>query len=387
MKILKKNDFISEGKLDKLDDASKKLLGFKYQEMVALIKCLESKDNRSIYLECYGDVSDKTVSIEVKHSINKNKKLINTHIDFWKTIYNCLINYDSYKFYSKFILHTTADIKEDSIFEGWNDKSSQEKVKNILSVNSTNTISKYINFINNFDKVNLENILEKFIIHSNQKNAQDFYVDILCLHPSITNALKEEDRKSFINSMLGYLSYELITAKEYKWEINISSFHENFQSYLKQYQIDELIFPKSNKKIDETNKRNFRFVQELESIEYDDLIGMAFKNYIKAADSRIIMLTKRNSLSERLDDFDEEIKEQFESNIISHIDKLRTETDYNINEKSRRFVDCTEKKVSSEKEIEGVRGVKHYYPKGRLYHCIEEEESLSCKLKVQNEIK
>ncbi len=37
-----------ERNIDKSDDASKKILGFKYQEMVALVKCLEAKDETSL---------------------------------------------------------------------------------------------------------------------------------------------------------------------------------------------------------------------------------------------------------------------------------------------------------------------------------------------------
>ena len=80
-------------------DASTKILGFKYQEMVALKECFEAKDGTKIYLECLGDVSDGKISTEVKHSINDDKKLIDTHIDFWKTLSNIITEYDAFRFY------------------------------------------------------------------------------------------------------------------------------------------------------------------------------------------------------------------------------------------------------------------------------------------------
>ncbi len=370
-----------EDSMNKLDDASKKILGFKYQEMVAMVKCLEAQDDTSIFLECYGDISNNKISVEVKHSINQNKKLINTHIDFWKTIYNCLNNYETYQFYSKFILHTTADIKEDSIFNDWNEKNSKTKLANVLSIEATDTISKYVTYINGYNKITLEEVLDKFVINANEKSAQDYYIDILCNHPSVVNSLKIEFRKSFINSLLGYISSKLIEADKYKWEINIYSFREQFQSYLKHYQIEDLIFPYSNKDMNISDQHEFKFIQELKDIEYDTKIGRAFKNYIKAADSQLMMVTQRKSLSEVLDRFDDSIKELIEDNAIIHTDILKTEQDYNLNEKSRRYIDCTEKKVSIKKEIFGVNAVEDYYPKGRLYHCIENDESLSCKLK------
>jgi len=363
------------------EDASKKILGFKYQEMVALVKCLEAQDDTSIFLECYGDISDNKISIEVKHSIDSNKKLINTHIDFWKTIYNCLENHETYKFYSKFILHTTADIKEDSIFDGWNKKESKTKLADVLSIEATDTISKYVTYINEFDKTTLEKVLDKFVINTNEKSAKDYYIDILCNHPSVIKPLKEEYRKHFINSLLGYISSMLIEADDFKWEINISNFNENFRTYLKSYQIEDLIFPNSNKDIANTNQHKFRFVQELKDIAYDTKVGSAFKHFIKAADSQLMMITKRKNLSEALDNFDDDIKELIEENANIHIDKLKSEQDYDLNEKSRRFIDCTEGKVSTKKEILGVQAIRDYYPKGRLYHCIEDNELLSCKLK------
>lgn len=370
-----------EKTLDKSDDASKKILGFKYQEMVALVKCLESKDDTSIFLECYGDISYNKTSVEVKHSIDPSKKLINTHIDFWKTIYNCLINYDIYQFYSKFILHTTADIKEDSIFDGWNKKESKTKLADVLSIEASETISKYVTYINKFNKTTLEKILDKFVIHANEKSVKDYYIDILCNHPSVIKPLKEEYRKPFINSLLGYISSMLIEADDYKWEINISNFDENLRSYLRSYQIDDLIFPNSNKDTANTYQHTFRFVQELKNIAYDTKVVSACKHYIKAADSQLMMINKRKNLSDALDNFDEDIKELIEENVNIHTDKLRSEQDYDLNEKSRRFVDCIEEKASAKKEILGVKAVRDYYPKGRLYHCIEDNKSISCKLK------
>lgn len=375
-----------ENNINKLDDASKKILGFKYQEMVALVKCLEAGDDTSIFLECYGDISHNKISMEIKHSINSSKKLINTHIDFWKTIYNCLYNYETYQFYSKFILHTTADIKEDSIFNGWNEKQAEDKLADVLSVKTTNTIADYVKYINTYDRRILGKLLDKFVINANEKNAKEFYVEMLCNHPSVVNTFNVEFRKPFINSLLGYISSILIEADNFKWEINISSFREQFRSYLNHYKIEDLIFPNSNRVDINRAKDGFRFIKELKNIDYDIKIGSAFKNYIRAADSQLMMVTKRKSLAEELDNFDEDIREIIEENANIHIDKLKNEQNYDLNEKSRRFVDCTEEKISTKKEILGVQAIRDYYPKGRLYHCIENDLTLSCKLKDKHEI-
>lgn len=173
-------------------DASTKIVGFKYQEMVALKECFEAKDGTKIYLECFGDVSDGKTSTEVKHSTDVGKKLIDTHIDFWKTLSNIITEYDTFRFYDKFILHTTAKIKEGSIFEGWVHLDKSEKEKKINAVKSNDTIGEYYDNVTSFDQESLQNILEKFEIKDNQKSAKDYYKDILLNHIAIINMVKEE---------------------------------------------------------------------------------------------------------------------------------------------------------------------------------------------------
>jgi len=156
-------------------DASTKILGFKYQEMVALKECFEAKDGTKIYLECLGDVSDGKTSIEVKNSIDDNKKLIDTHRDFWKTLSNIIDEYDTFRFYDKFILHTTAEIKKGSIFDGWEDLSKSVKAKKVNAVKSNETIKKYYDNVISFDKEKLKIILDKFVIKDKQESAKEYY--------------------------------------------------------------------------------------------------------------------------------------------------------------------------------------------------------------------
>lgn len=196
-------------------DASTKILGFKYQEMVALKECFEAKDGTKIYLECLGDVSDGKTSTEVKHSIKDDKKLIDTHIYFWKTLHNIIEEYDTFRFYDEFILHTTAEIKKNSIFEDWETLEKSVKKTKVISVTSNETIKTYYNKVKDFNATELENILDKFKIKDNQKSAKEYYIDILVNHSAIKNIIKEPDRKLFLCSLLGYISFELIKSDIY----------------------------------------------------------------------------------------------------------------------------------------------------------------------------
>ncbi|WP_158963709.1 hypothetical protein [Myroides fluvii] len=352
-------------------DASTNILGFKYQEMVALKESLDAKDGSKIYLECFGDISDGITSTEIKHSINEDKKLIDTHIDFWKTLSNIITEYDTFRFYDKFILHTTAEVKIGSIFEKWNELKKNEKCAKILAVKSNKTISQYYSNVVKFDKSNLESILEKFVIKSNQQSAKEYYQEILINHSAIKNLIKRNERESFLNYLLGYISSELINSDSYLWEIDIDSFRANFQSYANRYQIDDLSFPVSNASANSNTTNNFYFVKELQNIEYVNKIGSSMSNYLKASESQIKMIQERLSLYETLDNYDEDIRDLVIELKESHLDQLTKNCD--IKEKSRRFFDESINQISSKTTIDGVAGVRPYYPKGRLLHNIEEK--------------
>lgn len=365
-------------------DASTNILGFKYQEMVALKECFEAKDGTKIYLECLGDVSDGKTSTEIKHSVNEEKKLIDTHIDFWKTLSNIITEYDTFRFYDKFILHTTAEVKKDSIFEKWNDLKKADKQKKIITVKSNDTIKAYYDNVKEFDKNKLENLLEKFEIKDNQKSAKEYHKEILLNHSAIKNIIREPNREQFLCSLLGYISQELIVSETYIWEIDVDSFRENFQSYANHYQIDYLNFPISNATADISNKDNFYFVKILENIQYERKIGNSMDNYLKASESQIKMIEARTSLCENLDNYDDDIKDVILELKDSHLDQLTENCD--SNEKSRRFFDDSINQISSRTKIEGVINIRPYYPKGRLLHNIE-IKTIDINLKSEDESK
>ncbi len=365
-------------------DASTKILGFKYQEMVALKECFEAKDGTKIYLECLGDISEGKTSIEVKHSINDDKKLIDTHIDFWKTLSNIITEYDKFRFYNKFILHTTAEIKMGSILDEWEKLEKSDKKRKILGVKPNEKIKAHYANVKDFDKKELENLLDKFEIKDKQLSAKEYYKNILLEHPAVTNTIAPKDREEFICSVFGYLSFQLVTGKNYTWTIDIDSFKDNFRAYSKKYQIDDLSFPISNATKDSVSKTNFHFVKALEDIGYDRKIGRSMDNYIRASESRIKMIETRTSLCENLDNFDDEIKDFTLELKDSHIDQITEQCD--TKEKSKRFFDDSLMKVSSKTKIEGVTNTRSYYPKGRLLHNVE-IKAIDINLKSEDESK
>lgn len=363
-------------------DASTKILGFKYQEMVALKECFEAKDGTKIYLECFGDISDGKTSTEVKHSIKDDKKLIDTHPDFWKTLSNIITEYDTFRFYDKFILHTTAEIKVGSIFEKWKDLSKTDKKKKILAVTSNETIRAYYDNVKSFDKNELENLLDKFEIKDNQESAKEYYKDILLEHPAVTSHIELKNREEFICYLFGYISLQLVNTTDYIWEIVIDSFRENSRTFANRYKIEDLNFPISNATADITAKDNFYFVKKLEDIQYERKIGNSMDNYLKASESQIKMIEARTSLCENLDCYDDDIRDVILELKDSHLDQLTENCD--PKEKSRRFFDDSINQISSRTIIEGIINIRPYYPKGRLLHNVE-IKNIDINLKSEDE--
>lgn len=363
-------------------NASTKILGFEYQKMVALIKCLEAKNNTVIHLECFGDVSDGDESIEMKHSIDDDKELYDTHIDFWKTFGNIIDSQEDFKDYNTFVLHTTAKIRIGSIFEGWNTLTDLDKETRILSVTSNATIKAYCSKAKSCDSDNLKNILKRFRIDDEQKNARTYYKDILIDHPVITTSVPKKHIESFICFLLGYISEKLITSNDYIWKIDKNEFQIDFQVHLKNFLIDDLIFP--NIKIDPKTitDRGYKFTTELKNIGYTSKTANALNDYFRANLNRIEILKSRKSLSQSLDDFDDEISEHFSDLKITFENKLGLSLFNDYKKESRQFYDEHQATISLKKDLYGVKSdtIKTYYPKGRTHHIIEESTISSWKL-------
>jgi DNA polymerase I-like protein with 3'-5' exonuclease and polymerase domains len=244
----------------------------------------------------------------------------------------------------------------------------------VIAETPNDTISKYYNNVKNYNEHKLKDILSKFEIQSEQQGAKDFFKSQLLAHPTIINPLKEEDRESFIVSLFGIISYQLIDdERSNKWEINIDWFRDNFRSHLKRYQIDDLIFPISNILVDADSIPSFRFVEELKNINYKGKIGGAIKDYLRASESQLKMIEERPALIEELEMFDDDIFEEMEDRKVSHNDKLSTSNEEEVKEQSKRFYDDCLDSVRSKISIDGVKGIRVYYPKGRVHNQVEEE--------------
>ncbi len=116
------------------NDATSKLLGYDYQKLIALEKCLDAKPNQYIWIECKGDVADNNTTSEIKHhSLRHN--ITSNSVDVWKTLKNYVSEFHIAKLFDNLILHTTSSINEDSIFFNWCDLPNSEKKQDCLTTN------------------------------------------------------------------------------------------------------------------------------------------------------------------------------------------------------------------------------------------------------------
>ncbi|WP_299546939.1 hypothetical protein [Seonamhaeicola sp.] len=367
--------------------ATPNIMGFEYQNLIALLKCLEAKDHTIIYLECNGDVSDETTSSEIKHSIDPNKTLHETHIDFWKTLGNIAEDYEAFSSYSKLILHTTAKIKEGSIFSNWENLSSKQKADSILKIAPNNTIKKHFDKVKKCNSSELSRLLERFVIEDKQLSIHDLYNEKLLNHVVIINSLEEKNREPLVQRLMGYIDTTLIKSgsNNYIWKINVDDFRSTLQSELKKYQIEDFIFPIISKTEVIGDENEFSFTEKLKEIDYMNMVSFAVNDYLRAQKSRIKMIIGRSNLSGELDLYDEEISESMLWFKAKHIDKLENPNKEIIKEMSKKYYDECLLHVSAKTDIEGVKGVREYYPKGRLHFNAEEDHNFKWMLKENDE--
>ncbi|MGZ8176168.1 hypothetical protein [Methylobacter sp.] len=180
------------------NDNTLKGLGFDYQKLIALEKCLEAKKNEYIWIECKGDVADQDASIEVKHH-NSKHNLISNSEDAWKTIKNYVENFHLAKTFNRLILHTTSSVPEDSIFCGWNGLTTAEKKNKLLEHVPSESIKEHHDKINACPSIDLQTILERFLIFSDQPKIAEkwpgsrYFCESFYGHPSPSKQLKSRN--------------------------------------------------------------------------------------------------------------------------------------------------------------------------------------------------
>ncbi len=220
-----------------VNDATSSIKGNIYQFIVALNDCFELNEGDNLLIEVHGDVSIAgLMQKEIKHHDSKDN-LTERDIDFWKTLANWYVSYDSIKNYNSLILFTTSEIPIDSRLQKWNDKSANEKLSILTAIGSEHkkreeTFRKeFLRIFNDaYNEKRLLDILNKFKIEQENDNintiSKSIYTRILYI--------PDKNRDNFIAALLGLIILK-ITKPPYKWEISYSDFKKFLQEETPKY--------------------------------------------------------------------------------------------------------------------------------------------------------
>lgn len=277
-----------------VNDATLNKAGDIYQYLIALRDCFDLNDGDTLQIEINGDVSiindvGDRFQREVKHHFG-NKAILERDIDFWKTLANWYADYERVKNFSNYILSTTAKIKNDSPFYGWNNMKKEEKLKRLKDIGAK-TKEKEETFRNQYNRIfadsynesRLLEILDKFTI----EDAKTSIDGISNEFSKYVGHIPSENRDGYIGALLGEI---LIKVKNppHKWEVTKSAFDEILQVQSTAYgtkgtaplpnEYAKAFVPKD--KI--TTLEQKKFVVSIREIKYDIMIPNAVSDYWKA---------------------------------------------------------------------------------------------------------
>ncbi len=349
------------------NNATPKYLGYVYQVLIAIELCFHAKINETVWLECFGDVYDGETSTEVKHHFERTN-LTNNSVDFWKTFKN-LVTEDTSSFNS-LVLHTTANIPENSLFYNWNQLPKTKKYKLLKDQIPTKTISAYYDAsIAKFKRNDLLPILEKLTIKSSQLTVKEKWEELV--QDRIFAIIPDELKEDAFHWLYGYIHKQAVDDR-YNWHIKINDFNFACQLSLSNFTQDRIPFPSIKKnEIDNTNI-NFLFIEEMAKIKLrKSPIEKAVSDYLRSKKSEIKFLQYEPiTMPDILDEYDESVLDEIESVKMKYVDEYCINTS-DANKTSRKFY--YESINSPHNEIPRVSDTQKYYRNGRIHQNVEKK--------------
>jgi hypothetical protein len=335
--------------------------------------CLNAKNGEYVYIECFGDVQSDDVSVEVKHHEGDSNLTSNSR-DAWKTLKNLVVEYDILKSNDRFILHTTENIKADSIFFEWNDIKKADKFKKLKGHPISESSKKFKDVIFDTKKINksdLLEILDKFVINNSQPKI-DNKLKELKEHPTF-KIISENLRTAAIGVLHQWIIEKAIDNSN-KWEINISDFNSDLKFSLSRFTMDYIPFPnieKTNIDNEEVNK-GFKFINNLKviSVKQNDL-HRAFQDYTRSEQAYEEMLKTNPTLRKDLIFYEDDLKDEMttEKSRMSYSLSKDSFNDNSHIEKSRDvYFNCI---LKPHREVLGVKGTQKYFRDGRIQNINE----------------
>ena len=259
---------------------------FYHQSIVALDKCFEMKKGDCIYIEKDGDISlineeENTGSqIEVK---DVTATLTDHHESFWKTLKNWLAPEFNHKQYNHLILYTTQLFGKTTKLAKWNNSSSQERLKILQDIHSSNSSTSEIariqeDVINKGDDALLQ-VISKITLFTEAESKED-----------ILNRIKEKNvlgipdnnKDVFLQGLVGFI-YSL-GSKE-SWCIHYGKFKAKYEDLTSHLCRKEFPFPDFQgliaTELEVAENTTKKFVSKIQDINYEEVIPEAVGNWLE----------------------------------------------------------------------------------------------------------
>lgn len=334
--------------------------------------CLDARENSKVYLEFLGDVAGESESVEVKHHVGKHYITSNS-VDVWKTLRNHVRDFERLRPFEKLVLLTTSTVREDSIFYGWNELSSSEKMARVTSHTASDGVERLFNEVCSFDVGSLELILNRFVIVSDQPKVDQMWLE-LAQHSRFFLVSKKL-RRDAVTVLLGYLERVVVFSEV--WEVDINDFHDASLGLLQPYTSGQIPFPvfSYDKDVSKEDINGLVFVEKMRAVKLKDREQhAAFASYVRALQSEQRMLADSPVIIGAI--------ARYTSNVKEHIELIKSKYSYSL-DLSKLDTDVAhaasrdayfESMSSAHEQISGVSGTEKYFRDGKIHQVVNDCE-------------
>jgi len=364
------------------NDNTLKTLGFIYQAYIGLVKCLEMDENDQVVIENLGDVTvisskGDSVQIEVKHHLEATS-ISDRSDEIWNTVWNWYNNFEKYNSIDEFLLFTTANLSDNSVFIDWDSQDISKKYETFKNIGSE-TRGKEESFRNSYNKIfnnkheidKLKSVLNRFKILSKQETIKTI---VNKYELSTFKFLAEKDiMEQFVSSLIGILL--TIPIKSKFWTISYEEFDNIFKQYSQRFALDcDLPIPDEfeNYEITQGERdtiKSKRFVEEINDIELKDEVADAINDYCRTYKTIISYFDSNTVKLKDLRDYRGDLTRTLNSRRKSY--KLKCQNDDNLLllKSQEMYFDCM---ALEAKKFNGVSNNRSFFQIGVIHIIVDD---------------
>jgi hypothetical protein len=313
--------------------AQASFLGYEYQALQALLLIVPSGSNSQVYIERFDDVvfeqGEHREIIQNKYSLNDESTITAMDPALWKTLKNWihLIKIDAVSSEDyEFRIITTRKSDDPIILELTEEselRDNEQIIKELLEIAKkidNVKINKFVEEFTTFDSGKRFNLIKKMQILTSQPNIQQIQTKIESHLEGYTHIRFKDN---FFDAIYGWWYRQIINRLSV--DVNKPLTSEDLLSVIRRnrdLQTAEALpihfdHVELSKNILDTYLQN-RFVEQLNSIDLDNTsIFESILNYYKAFEQRGKWVRELNDISDRLDDYDEELLLKWKSEFNS----------------------------------------------------------------------